>query len=65
MTKKEREAIKNMRRKDMTKKALRELHASQRGSWNGLNPCSRVVPNRGKNAYDRNKAKRDAKIMTW
>jgi len=43
--------------KKQSKRAQKEYHARQRGSWNGLNPVTRVVPN-GK-AYDRNKAKRD------
>lgn len=38
-----------------TKKAQREHNAQQRGSWYGINPITRVVPN--KKAYDRNRAK--------
>ena len=34
-----------------SKKQQREYHAKQRGSWHGLNPVIRTVPN-GK-AYDR------------
>lgn len=41
--------------KKQSKRAQKEYHARQRGSWNGLNPVTRVVPN-GK-AYDRNKEK--------
>lgn len=38
-----------------SKKAQKEYHAKQRGSWNGVCPVTRTVPN-GK-VYDRNKAK--------
>ena len=41
--------------KKQSKRAQKEYHARQRGSWNGVNPVTRVVPN-GK-AYDRNKEK--------
>lgn len=37
------------------KKARRAYHARQRGSWHGLSPVTRTVPNR--KAYDRNRAK--------
>lgn len=39
-----------------SKKKQKEYHDKQRGSWNGLSPVTRTVPN-GK-AYDRNRAKR-------
>ena len=39
-----------------SKAKQREFHAAKRGSWNGVNPVSRVLPN-GK-AYDRNKMKK-------
>lgn len=38
-----------------SKKKQREYHAKQRGSWYGLNPVTRTVPNR--KAYDRNRVK--------
>ena len=41
--------------KKQSKRAQKEYHARQLGSWNGLNSVTRVVPN-GK-AYDRNKEK--------
>lgn len=41
-----------------SKKAQKEYHAKQRGSWYGLNPVTRTVPN-GK-VYDRNRVKRTA-----
>lgn len=41
-----------------SKKAQKEYHAKQRGSWYGLNPITRTVPN-GK-MYDRNRVKRAA-----
>ena len=42
-----------------SKKAQKAFHAQQRGSWNGLNPITRIVPN-GK-AYSRTKAKAEAR----
>ena len=30
--------------KKQSKKAQKAFHATQRGSWNGINPVSRVVP---------------------
>lgn len=38
-----------------SKKAQRKYHSRQRGSWNGLCPVTRTVPN--KKAYDRNRMK--------
>ncbi len=40
-----------------SKAKQREYYAAQRGSWKGINPVSRVVPN-GR-AYDRNRIKRE------
>ncbi len=42
-----------------SKARQREYHAARRGSWNGVNPVSRVVPS-GK-AYDRNRIKRETR----
>ena len=39
-----------------SKKAQKEYHAKQRGSWYGLNPITRTVSS-GK-VYDRNRVKR-------
>ena len=39
-----------------SKKAQKEYHMKQRGSWNGISPVTQTVPN-GK-AYDRSRAKR-------
>lgn len=39
-----------------SKRAQREYHASQRGSWNGVVPVTRTMPS-GK-LYNRNSAKR-------
>lgn len=39
----------------MSKKSRKAFHTQQRGSWNGLSPVTRIVPN--KKAYDRNRAK--------
>ena len=36
-----------------SKKLQREFHNQNRGSWNGINPVSRVVPN--KKIYNRKK----------
>ena len=40
-----------------SKKQQRAFHAAKRGSWNGVNPVTRTVPN--KKAYDRNRIKRE------
>lgn len=42
-----------------SKKAQKEYHTKQRGSWYGLNPITRTVPS-GK-VYDRNRMKRAAR----
>lgn len=41
-----------------SKKQRKEYNAKQRGSWNGISPVTRIVPN-GK-AYDRKKARRQS-----
>ena len=38
-----------------SKKAQKKYHDKQRGSWNGICPVTRTVPNR--KAYDRNRIK--------
>lgn len=45
----------------MSKKAQREFHAKQRGSWNGVNPVTRIVPS-GK-AYKRSAAKTETRSI--
>ena len=40
-----------------SKKAQRKFFASKRGSWNGISPVTRIVPNR--RSYDRNRIKRE------
>ena len=40
-----------------SKKKQREFHTSQRDSWNGLSPVTRVVQSR--KVYDRNRVKRE------
>lgn len=45
--------------KKQSKKSQKAFYAKQRGSWCGVNPITRVVPN-GK-AYSRAKAKADAR----
>lgn len=42
-----------------SKKAQKEYHARQRGSWYGLSPVTRTVPS-GK-IYDRSRVKRAAR----
>lgn len=39
-----------------SKQAQKAFHAQHRGSWNGVNPVSRVAPDKKK--YDRNRMKR-------
>lgn len=39
-----------------SKKERKAYYAKQRGSWNGVNPVTRVVPS--KKIYDRKQAKR-------
>lgn len=39
-----------------SKKAQKEYHAKQRGSWNGISPVTRTVPSR--KVYDRSRVKR-------
>lgn len=45
----------------MSKKQQKAYHAQRRGSWNGVNPVSRVVPN-GK-AYSRTEEKRTSRKL--
>lgn len=42
-----------------SKKKLKQYHAQQRGSWNGVSPVSRTEPDRKK--YDRNREKQAAR----
>lgn len=42
--------------KKQSKKAQKEYYSKQRGSWYGISPVTRTMPN-GK-AYDRNRVKR-------
>ena len=48
--------------KKQSKKAQREHHAKQRGSWYGISPVIRIAPN-GK-AYDRKRVKRADRSLT-
>lgn len=42
-----------------SKRAQKAYHRKQRGSWNGVNPVTRILPNgRG---YDRNRMKRESR----
>ena len=40
----------------LSKKAKRELDAQRRGSWNGVNPVSRIAPDR-KHADNKNQCR--------
>jgi hypothetical protein len=40
-----------------SKKEQRAWHAARRGSWNGVKPVTRIVPN--KKHYDRKKQRRE------
>ena len=40
-----------------SKQQQRAYHAAKRGSWNGVDPVTRIVPS--KKAYDRNRIKRE------
>ena len=40
-----------------SKKQQRAFYAAKRGSWNGVDPVTRVVPS--KKQYDRNRVKRE------
>ena len=40
-----------------SKKQQRAFYAAKRGSWNGVDPVTRVVPS--KKGYDRNRVKRE------
>ena len=44
-----------------SKKAQKEYHAKQRTTWGDFSPVTRVVPNKGKNAYNRQAAKRECR----
>ena len=46
-----------------SKRAQKEYHKKQRGSWYGLSPVTRTVPN--KKVYDRNDAKASMKRDIW
>lgn len=40
-------------KKEMTKKELKEYNNSKRGSWGEVNPCSKVIPDKKKEANKR------------
>ena len=40
-----------------SKASQRKYHLARRGSWNGVSPVTRIVPDR--RAYDRNRLKRE------
>ena len=48
--------------KKQSKKAQREHHAKQRGSWYGISPVTRTVPN--EKAYARNRVKQADRSLT-
>ena len=43
-----------------SKKEQKAYHALRRGDWHGVNPDTRVVPNR--KAYDRNVTKKQTRL---
>jgi len=45
-----------------TKKAQKEYYSSMRGTWNGINPETRTMPN-GK-GYDRTKSREEGKRIS-
>lgn len=47
--------------KKQSKRAQKEFHDKQRGSWYGINPVTRTVPNR--KAYDRKAERRAVRMM--
>lgn len=46
-----------------SKRAQKDYYAARRGSWDGLNPVSRVVPDKKK--YDRRKQKQAEHRSGW
>ena len=48
--------------KKQSKKAQKEQHAKQRGSWHGISPVTRTVPN-GK-AYDRRSEEHTSELQS-
>ena len=44
-----------------TKRAQKEFHAKQRGSWHGLNPITRIVSS--KKVYNRNRRKKEDRTI--
>ena len=46
-----------------SKRAQKEYHKKQRGSWYGLSPVTRTVPN--KKAYDRKTGKAEMARNCW
>ena len=46
-----------------SKKARREYHAKQRGSWHGVNPITRTVQSR--KTYDRARVKTSGSPRSW
>lgn len=46
-----------------SKRMQKEYYKKQRGSWYGLNPVTRTVPN--KKTYDRGVAKAQLKKVAW
>ena len=48
--------------KKMSKKAQREYNNKQRNTWGGLSPVTRITPNKGRNAYNRQAQKRECRV---
>ena len=45
----------------LSKKEQKKINNKARGSWNGVNPVSRVAKPKKGGAYDRNREKRNSK----
>ena len=45
----------------LSKKAQREYNAKRRNTWGEISPVTRIVPKKGKNQYNRQHAKLEAR----
>lgn len=61
MAKKKTKTVRFVELEKQSKRQQKEHHAAQRGSWNGVNPVSRIIPN--KKAYDRKRTKSDMRRL--
>ena len=56
--------MKMISKSKLSKKAQRELNNAQRGSWNGVNPVARIIPDK-KHGYNRARSKRESLSMAY